>query len=83
MAMRIFTGILCTAALLFTAAAVGLLGTWALALATVLGMVGTLGVVTVLEGRDVANPIAAPVDRRPSHLRVAGLVAVNDDLEAA
>jgi hypothetical protein len=60
--MRIATGILASAAVLFTFGALGLIGTWGLATGTVLGLVGTIWAVTVMEEREHAadlSPLAA------------------------
>lgn len=52
--MRISVGILASAAVLFTSGALGLVGTWALVLGTVLGLLGAMWMVTVLEDREYA-----------------------------
>lgn len=57
--MRIAIGILTSAATLFLAGALGLLGTWALATASVLGLIGATWAVTALEQRDNEQVIAA------------------------
>jgi hypothetical protein len=73
--MRIATGILASAAVLFTFGAFGLIGTWGLATGTVLGFVGAIWAVTVMEEREHAadlSPLAA------AH----AAVAVNDSATA-
>lgn len=63
--MRVAIGILTSAATLFVAGASGLWGTWALALASILGLIGALWAVTVIEGRDNSLLAAAALaDRR-------------------
>lgn len=63
--MRIAVGILISATTLFITGVFGLWGTWALAAATVLGLVGAVWTVTVMEERDLAvNVVAALADRR-------------------
>lgn len=63
--MRIAVGILTSATTLFIAGAFGLWGTWALGGATVLGFVGAMWAVTVMEERDHSASIAmALTDRR-------------------
>lgn len=60
--MRIPVGILASAAVLFTFGAFGLIGTWGLASGTVLGLIGAIWTVTVLEEREHAaqlSPLAA------------------------
>lgn len=60
--MRIAAGILASAAVLFTFGAFGLIGTWGLATGTVLGLIGAIWTVTVLEEREHAadlSPLAA------------------------
>lgn len=60
--MRIAAGILASAAVLFTFGAFGLIGTWSLATGTVLGLIGAIWAVTVLEEREHAaelSPLAA------------------------
>jgi hypothetical protein len=52
--MRISVGILASAAVLFVSGAVGFVGTWALVLGTVLGLLGAICMVTVLEDREYA-----------------------------
>ena len=60
--MRISVGILASATVLFTFGALGLVGTWALVLGTVLGLVGAICLVTVIEGREYAAGMSvAPV----------------------
>ena len=64
--MRIAVGILSSAATFFIAGAFGLWSSWALAAATVLGIVGAMVAVTALEERDHAATIgAALTDRGP------------------
>ena len=67
--MRICVGILATATVLFAFGAAGLLGTWALATATVIGLVGAIGFVTVVEERERSQAVVtALADRRRSAL---------------
>lgn len=63
--MRISVGILASATVLFLFGAIGMLGTWALGTATVLGLVGALCTVTVMEERERSEAVtAALADRR-------------------
>lgn len=57
--MRIAIGILSSATTLFIAGAFGLWGSWALAAATLLGVVGAMWAVTAIEERDHAASIGA------------------------
>lgn len=60
--MRIAAGILASAAVLFTFGAFGLIGTWGLSTGTILGLIGAIWAVTVLEERERAadlSPLAA------------------------
>lgn len=60
--MRIAAGILASAAVLFAFGAFGLIGTWGLGAGTVLGLIGAIWAVTVLEEREHAaelSPLAA------------------------
>lgn len=63
--MRISIGILATATVLFAFGAVGVLGTWALGTAAVIGLVGGICTVTAMEEREhSAQVTAALADRR-------------------
>lgn len=63
--MRISVGILASAAALFSFGALGLLGTWSLVAATVLGLVGAVATVTVMEEREHSQAlVVALADRR-------------------
>lgn len=63
--MRISVGILASATVLFLFGALGMLGTWALGTATVVGLVGALCTVTVMEERERSEAMtAALADRR-------------------
>jgi hypothetical protein len=63
--MRFSLGTLASAAVLFVAGAVGALGTWALATATVLGLVGAVCIAIVMEERDHSSAVVtALADRR-------------------
>jgi hypothetical protein len=55
--MRISIGILASASVLFLFGAFGLLGTWALGAATVLGLVGAMCTVTMMEEREHAATV--------------------------
>ena len=50
--MRITTGLLASAAVLFVFGALGLVGSWALVTSTMLGLFGGVGLVIQLEERD-------------------------------
>lgn len=50
--MRITTGLLASAAVLFVFGALGLVGSWALVSGTMLGLFGGVGLVIQLEERD-------------------------------
>lgn len=50
--MRITTGLLASAAVLFLFGALGLVGSWALVTATMVGLFGGVGLVIQLEERD-------------------------------
>ena len=63
--MRIAVGILASASVLFAFGAVGTLGTWSLGTATVLGLIGAIWTVTVMEEREHSTAIVATLaDRR-------------------
>ena len=63
--MRISVGILATASVLFLFGAAGLLGTWALATATIIGLIGAICTVTVMEEREHSQAVVtALADRR-------------------
>jgi hypothetical protein len=68
--MRISVGILASASVLFAFGAAGLVGTWALGLATVLGLVGAICTVTVMEEREHAEALMEVLGdrRRPARL---------------
>lgn len=62
--MRICVGILATATVLFAAGAVGSLGTWSLAVSTVLGLIGAMATVTIMEEREhAAGVVVSLADR--------------------
>lgn len=70
--MRISVGILASATVLFSFGALGLVGTWALVLGTVLGLVGAICLVTVIEDREYAaglsmSPTMSPVPPSSTH----------------
>jgi hypothetical protein len=50
--MRITTGLLASAAVLFVFGALGLVGSWALVTGTMIGLFGGVGLVIQLEERD-------------------------------
>lgn len=63
--MRIAVGILASATVLFAFGAAGMLGTWSLGTATVVGMIGAIWTVTVMEEREHSGAIVATLaDRR-------------------
>jgi len=63
--MRISTGILASAVVLFVFGALGLVGSWAVVSGTMLALVGGVGLVIHLEERDRASAgIAAFVEPR-------------------
>jgi hypothetical protein len=64
--MRISVGILASATVLFTFGALGLVGTWALVLGTVLGLVGAICLVTVIEDREYAAGLAVSPVQSPN-----------------
>lgn len=62
--MRFCVGMLATATVLFGAGAVGSLGTWSLAVSTVLGLIGAICTVTVMEEREhAAGVVTSLADR--------------------
>jgi hypothetical protein len=65
--MRTSIGILATATVLFAFGAAGLLGTWALGAATVIGLVGAICTVTVMEEREHSQAVVTALadSRRP------------------
>lgn len=65
--MRISVGILTTATVLFASGALGVLGTWALGAAAVIGLVGGICMVTVMEEREHSELVTAALadSRRP------------------
>lgn len=66
--MRISIGILASASVLFAFGAAGMIGTWALGVATVLGLVGAMCTVTMMEEREHADALVSTLDdrRRPA-----------------
>lgn len=63
--MRVALGILATATVLFMGGAAGLLGTWSLAVATVVGLLGAVMAVIIMEERDHSDAVVlALADRR-------------------
>lgn len=72
--MRIAVGILATASVLFAFGAAGLLGTWSLGAATILGLIGAIWTVTVMEEREYSGAIVATLAdrRRPTVADSAG-----------
>jgi hypothetical protein len=74
--MRICVGILATATVLFAAGAVGSLGTWSLAVSTVLGLIGAMATVTIMEEREhAAGVVVSLADRhRPAAESTSELV---------
>lgn len=63
--MRIAVGILASASVLFAFGAAGLLGTWSLGTATVLGLIGAICTVTVMEEREHSSALVTTLaDRR-------------------
>jgi hypothetical protein len=66
--MRISLGILATASVLFLFGAAGVLGTWALATATVIGLIGAICTVTVMEEREHSQQVMTALadSRRPA-----------------
>lgn len=79
--MRISVGILASAAVLFAFGAAGILGTWALGTATVLGLIGAICTVTVMEERELSDALVTsladrrrPADPEPSMAAPAELL---------
>lgn len=68
--MRIAVGILATAATLFTFGAIGLLGTWSLAGGTVLGLIGAIVAVTVMEEREHSQALVISLSDRRRPLEI-------------
>lgn len=68
--MRIAVGILATATALFTFGALGLLGTWSLAAATVLGLVGAIAAVTIMEEREHSQALVISLSDRRRPLEI-------------
>jgi NADPH:quinone reductase-like Zn-dependent oxidoreductase len=66
--MRISVGILASASVLFVFGATGMIGTWALGVATVLGLIGAICTVTIMEEREHADAIVTDLQdrRRPA-----------------
>ena len=66
--MRISVGILATASVLFLSGAAGFLGTWALATGTVIGLIGAICTVTVMEEREHSQQVMTALadSRRPA-----------------
>jgi hypothetical protein len=63
--MRFSLGLLASAAALFTFGAIGLLGVWALVAGTIVGLVGAVATVIVMEEREHADALViALADRR-------------------
>ncbi|MFP5254274.1 MAG: hypothetical protein ACLGI8_00300 [Acidimicrobiia bacterium] len=63
--MRIATGLLASAAVLFVFGALGLVGSWALVTGTLIALVGGVGLVIQLEERDRStNGLAAFIETR-------------------
>lgn len=62
--MRIAIGILASASVLFAFGAMGMLGTWSLGTATVLGLIGAIWTVTVMEEREHSTAIVATLADR-------------------
>ena len=63
--MRIAVGILATATALFTFGAIGVLGTWSLVAATVLGLLGAVAPVPIMEEREHSQALVISLaDRR-------------------
>ena len=69
MLMRICVGILATATALFVGGASGALGSWALGSATVIGLIGALAMVTVMEEREQAHAMVTTLADRRSPVR--------------
>ncbi|MEX2292998.1 MAG: hypothetical protein WD691_04360 [Acidimicrobiales bacterium] len=80
MAMRVWGGILATAGVLLVAGAIGIVGTWALPVGAVIGLVGSICTVILLEERELASSSAAALPNHRNHMAVAGLI-VSDDGE--
>lgn len=63
--MRVALGILATATVLFLGGAAGVLGTWSLAVATVVGLLGAVMAVIIMEDREHSEAVVvALADRR-------------------
>jgi hypothetical protein len=73
--MRIAVGILASASVLFAFGAAGMLGTWSLGTATVLGLIGAICTVTIMEEREHSSAIVATLADR--HRPVAADAAVD------
>jgi hypothetical protein len=73
--MRIAVGILATATALFTFGALGLLGTWSLVAATVVGLIGAIAVVTIMEEREHSQALVISLSDRRRPLQI-------DDVDA-
>ncbi|MEO7428195.1 MAG: hypothetical protein ABIY48_02325 [Acidimicrobiales bacterium] len=76
--MRISIGILASATVFFALGAAGLLGTWALSAATVLGLIGGIWAVTVMESREHSDVVAAGLAPRRGLLMEAPASARSD-----
>lgn len=68
--MRIAVGILATATALFAFGALGLLGTWSLVAATVVGLVGAIAVVTIMEEREHSQALVISLSDRRRPLEI-------------
>ena len=80
MAMRVCVGILATATTLFAGGASGALGTWALSSATVIGLVGAIATVTVMEAREHAHAMVTTLADRRSPVSATELEDVTLEL---
>lgn len=77
--MRVALGILASATVLFVSGAVGMLGTWSLSVATVVGLVGAVLAVIIMEDREQSEAVVvALADRR----RPTGIDAVDATIDA-
>lgn len=78
--MRISVGILASASVLFLFGAVGVLGTWALGTATVLGLLGAICTVTVMEERERSQALRTSLADRHRPLAVEPSLEGTPDL---
>lgn len=78
--MRICLGVLATAAVLFAAGAAGALGTWAPVSATVIGLIGAVATVILMEDREFSRAVVTSLADRRHPLRATELLDATVEL---